>query len=127
MRGGFSERDFVARNPEFLTLVSTIVNLIVRGEYEVVEAMTRGQRLSANDLEDAVRAYGRHLIPPPPGSWAKLHVVAVKRRIGRREAYVAVVPMWTEEEGESDVALELRVRRAAQGLWDAEVLDLHVL
>lgn len=119
--------DFLAVNREFLTLVSTVVNLIVRGEYETAEALTRSRRLSAGELEDAVQRYGRHLVSPPQDTWNKLHVIPVKRRWRKKREYTVVVPMWTQEEGASDLTLELRVKEASQGLYDAEVLDLHVL
>jgi len=113
-------------SPEMLTLVGTVMNLLVRGEYETVEGLTRGQRLSAKELENAVADYGRHLISPPRDAWNGLHVIPRRRRWLRRREFTVVVPMWTEEEGMSDLTLELRLKEAPQGLYDAEVLDLHV-
>ena len=38
-----------------------------------------------------------------------------------------IVDMWTEQEGRSDLSLELGLRQAAPGVWETRVLDLHVL
>lgn len=36
------------------------------------------------------------------------------------------IPMWTVEEGRSDLQLVLTLKEVADGLWDAEVDDLLV-
>ena len=38
-----------------------------------------------------------------------------------------IVDMWTEQEGRSDLSLELELREAPTDVWETRVLDLHVL
>jgi hypothetical protein len=102
-----------------------MVDLLVRGEYETVESMTDGRRLTAAQLERAVLQYGRTLAVPPDSAFASLDVVAVD---GADPPEVRVlVPLWTVEEGESDLTLDLLLREDIPGAYDVEVDDLHVL
>jgi hypothetical protein len=45
---------------------------------------------------------------------------------GGPELHVAV-PLGTDEEGRSDLTLELHLTELAAGVFETEVLDLHVL
>ncbi len=110
--------------PELETAVGVVISLLVRGEYATVEALTRGRRLSATEIEYAVRSYGQRLCQPPPGCWQRASVVPV---VGVAPAVVMVdVPLWTDEEGESDLVLSLRLTEIATRAFATEVLDLHV-
>jgi hypothetical protein len=57
----------------------------------------------------------------PPDAWP-LHVTAVAGG-----SLHVVGPVWTAQEGRSDLSLELELRETASGSWDARVLSLHVL
>ncbi len=46
---------------------------------------------------------------------------------GDEARFFAAVPLWTEQEGRSDLTLELRVSELAPDVFNTEVLDLHVL
>lgn len=107
------------------TAVSAIVGLLVDGSYDVVEAMTRGRRLSAASLREAVDGYARTLVPVPPASLDGLDVVRIEG--SGPAAFHVVVELWTQEEGRSDLSLELRLTDLYGGAYDIEVLDLHVL
>lgn len=106
------------------TAVGVVVGLITRGEYDVVESLTRGRRLSAGSLREAVETYGRSLVPPPEGWTQVVDVVPVETTPG---TYFVAAPLWTAEEGRSDLTLELHLSEIAPGVYDTEVLDLHVL
>ena len=107
------------------TAVGAIIGLLVDGSYDVVEAMTRGRRLSADSLRRAVEGYGRTLASIPPDSLDRLDVVQIEG--SEPAAFHVLVEMWTEEEGRSDLTLELRMTDLYGGAYDVEVLDLHVL
>jgi len=99
-----------------------VVGLLVACKYDVVEALTRGVRLSAADLRSAVSAYGRTLVDVPDGQWRQ--DVAPMDEL---DSFHVIIDLWTAEEGRSDLSLELRVRDRYQGAFEVEVLDLHVL
>jgi hypothetical protein len=99
-----------------------VVALLVGCKYDVLEALTRGSRLSADELRLAVDAYGRTLVDVPDGQWRQ--DVAP---MDEPDSFHVIVDLWTAEEGRSDLSLELRVHDRYQGAFEVEVLDLHVL
>ena len=105
--------------------VRVVVDLLVRGEYGAIEKLTRGVRLSASELESSIRNYGRTLVPPGPAWWTSVTITPVVAE-GPPAVHLAV-PLWTAEEGRSDLTLELKLTQSAWGTLDTEVLDIHVL
>ncbi|HEX6207981.1 MAG TPA: hypothetical protein VF058_06425 [Actinomycetota bacterium] len=107
-----------------MATVRTVVDLIVRGEFETLESMTRGRRLTASELRASVEAYGRKLARPPEEAWEEIDVVEVE---SESRIYNVHIPLWTEEEGRSDLTLELTLTEFAPGLFSIEVDGIHVL
>jgi hypothetical protein len=103
--------------------VERVVELLVRGEYVDLERITGGRRLSASQLEEAVRQYGRTLRLPPDGQ-LKLDVIQVTGRMP--PTWSTRCDLWTHEEGRSDLTLELTVVDEAAGP-SIEIDNLHVL
>lgn len=108
-----------------LTTIKIVVDLLVRGEYGTLESMTRGVRLSAPEMERAVTEYGRTLVRPPESGWALMDVYSLDGC--KFPAWSVDVPLWTEEEGESDLTLQLTLIEFSQGLFRVEIRDIHVL
>jgi hypothetical protein len=105
--------------------IRTVVDLLVRGEYETLERMTRGQRMSADQIEGAVAEYGRTLTRPDEESWWPLvDVVPVESEPGR---FHAAVPLWTCEEGRSDLSVEIWLTEFASDVYAPTLLDIRVL
>jgi hypothetical protein len=104
--------------------VRIVVDLIVRGQYTAVERITRGRGMTADELERAVAAYGRTLVSPDDEWWSLVDVTEIAVE---RNAFHVAAPMWTVEEGRSDLTLELRLRQTSAGIFESEILDLHVL
>jgi hypothetical protein len=104
-----------------------VAALLVRGEYEAVERMTDGDRLTAARLRSVVEEYGRTLTAPGPDGdwWSHAEVFEVKN--AARPVLAVDVDLWTEEEGRSDLTLQLELTETPEGLYEAAVLDLHVL
>lgn len=107
------------------TAVRVIIDLLVRSEYAVVERVTRGRRLSAEQLGRAVIEYGRTLVRPGAGWWDEVTVTPIDA--GDKGAFHVAAPLWTIEEGRSDLTLELRLVESSRDIYESEVLDLHVI
>ena len=108
----------------FESVVHDVVAQLAAGRYADLERRTRGVRLSADELAHAVREYGRQVIPPPD---AVLPLDVVPITGAELPAWSVNVPLWTAEEGRSDLTLELTVRAGPAGAYDVEIDDLHVL
>ncbi len=107
------------------TAVSVVVNLLVGGDFETIEKMTRGRRLSASELEAAVSGYGRTLVGLPPEALDELDVVEIES--SNPAVYSVTTDLYTEAEGRSDLSLELRLTDVHDGTYETEVVDLRVL
>ena len=80
-------------------------------------------RVTANQWQLVVREYGRHLIPLPPQAFKLIDCVPVIDSNSRQ--WSVVVSLFTQEEGHSDLTLELCLRESHSG-YEAEIDDLLV-
>ena len=105
--------------------VRIIVDLLVRGDYMAVERITQNFRMSAAEMHEAISEYGRTLVPPDPLTWwPQVVITPVTTEHGK--VHVAA-PLWTEEEGKSDLTVELWLTEFAPGLFRPGLLNIHVL
>ena len=104
--------------------VRTVIDLLVRGDYETVERITGGQRMSRLEIDEAVSEYGRTLVPPGEDWWQLVEVSPVTAEPGK---FHIAAPLWTDEEGRSDLSVELWLTEFAPGLYRASLLNIHVL
>lgn len=118
-RHGTGDRAMSSAWP-FETDVRQVVTFLAQTDYSAIERLSGGVRMSSADLEEVVRQYGRTIVMPPMN--AKWDVVAHDDGTG----WSVVVPMWTVEEGRSDLSLSLLVYNNGQN-FRIEVEDLHVL
>lgn len=104
--------------------IQAVVELLVNKDYETLElaAMALERRV---DLSRAVTEYGRTLIAPEASWWPTVTVIPVNDDAGGG-LYVAA-PLWTVEEGRSDLSLEARLTPDEHGRHRIQILDLHVL
>jgi hypothetical protein len=107
------------------TVVSIAVNLLVRGEYDTLESMTRGRWLSAPQLRQAVSDYPHRLVTPPDSAWDELDVLHADDL--EPPTFLVDFPLWTEDEGISDLTIQLRLVEAYPSAFETEITDLHVL
>jgi hypothetical protein len=124
LAGGGQSRETESVNDPVETAIRVIVDLLVRRQFSAVEAITRGVRLPAAEIEAAVTSYGRTFVAPGVGWWQAVTVTPVHTEPG---TFHAAVPLWTVEEGRSDLTLELRLREVSEGVFYPEVLNIHVL
>jgi hypothetical protein len=109
----------------FESAVRDVVTELAAKHYAELERRTGGVRLSASELAGAVHEYGRRVIVPPPDVDLDLDVVPVSG--ASPAAWSVNVPLWTAEEGRSDLTLELTVRAGPAADYVVEIDDLHVL
>ena len=105
--------------------VRVLVDLLVRGEYATIDRISGGARISASDLKRAVADYGRVLAAPGDGWWDDVSVTPIETD-GSPSFHIAV-PLWTQEEGRSDLTLEVRLDEVAPEAFETQIEDLHVL
>jgi hypothetical protein len=104
--------------------VEAIIRLLVYGEFERIALLTKGVRLSAEEIKTAVEQYGQKLALPPSEAFQKMDVVKVQAANPAR--WSVTMPLWTEEEGRSDLSIELTIIRDGADFL-IELDDIHVL
>lgn len=105
-------------------VVKSLVGLLVAGEWPELGRLVPGSRLSIEDMRVAVADYGRTLAMPPQETFDKLDVVDIAAT--SQQTVSVRFPLWTVEEGRSDLELVLTITEVADGLWRACVDDLLV-
>ncbi|MEZ5833159.1 MAG: hypothetical protein R3D05_18455 [Dongiaceae bacterium] len=104
-------------------IVIDLLVLLADGDYESVMERCRDSRLTSDDLRTAIRKYGRKVIAPP-ADYANLRMYKLKARAVPTWSVDADV--WTEEEGPSDLTLQLTIAFSPSGP-DIEIDDIRVM
>jgi len=104
--------------------VRSLLGLLVAGDWTGLERITSGSGLPIADVRAAVAEYGRTLVMPPVEALNDLDAVEVGTTV--QQTLSIRVPLWTQEEGRSDLELNLTVSEVDDGLWSVRVDDLLV-
>ena len=105
------------------TAVIMAVGLLVDGQYETLEAMTRARYLSAEQLKENVDEYRKKLTAPPDGAYDHLDIVQVPGE--EMVTFDVKFPLWTET-GVTDLALQLRLIERYKHAFATEITGLGV-
>lgn len=87
--------------------VREIVNRLANCEYREAVDLCVSSRLTATDLRDTIADYGRTLVALPAAAYQHLDAVKINDR--SKHKWSLRIPLWTQEEGRSDLTLELTV------------------
>jgi hypothetical protein len=111
-------------NERLRSIVEQVVQQVVRGDYDDVIRLCHKSRVTSEQLARVVHEYGRKLAMPPRDAYRRID--AVKVTTANVPTWSVRVPLWTQEEGMSDLTLELTVTLGS-GEPSIELDDLHVL
>ena len=103
--------------------VVAVLERLASGDYSGLVAQCSGSRLSADDVRNVVAGYGRTVIVPPHSVYEHLDLVPVKA--APVPTWSVRMPIWTKEEGRSDLTLELTISLEPSGPR-VELDDLRV-
>lgn len=105
-------------------VVGKVVEGLVSGDYDLLINQYPASRVSGKELRSVIRDYGRRLVSPPLNAYQNLDAIRVKD--ADVPTWSVRAPLWTEEEGRSDLTLEMTVR-LGPGSSSVEIDDLRVL
>ena len=108
---------------KFIDPIRALVETLVKGHFDQLERDGRSGRLSSYELKEALQTYGRTIITLPDEAFRLAEVYPVK---GQHATWAVDVPLWTAEEGRSDLTLSLTVSDRQDGV-QLEIDDLHTL
>ena len=101
--------------------IRALVREIAAGNYEQLEAEGKLGELSADDIREAVEDYGRTIVALPDEAFGRVDHYEKDYEPG----WLLDVPVYTEEEGASDLTLE--VETDGSDAASVVVRNLHVL
>ena len=78
--------------------------MLVQGDFEALERLTNGTRLTAAEIAQGVGEYGDNLIFPPNDVFENLDVVELEGTHPRE--WSVNVDLWTAKQGRSDLTLD---------------------
>ncbi|HEX8208798.1 MAG TPA: hypothetical protein VF584_01330 [Longimicrobium sp.] len=105
--------------------VEVLVGLLASENYAEIESMTAGTRMSKQDIAGSVAEYGRTIVVPPTTAYEQLDSIEVTAASSR--TWSVTMPLWTVEEGRSDLTMELTLVEQSDGTLKVELDNLHVL
>ncbi len=111
-------------NDKIKLIVRQIIDWLAAGDFENIVRCTKGIRMSGTEIESAVQDYGRTVSIPPESAFNLMDVVEVKG--GKSPQFSVRMPLWTLEEGRSDLSIDLTIKMAG-GKTEVELDDIHVL
>jgi len=104
--------------------VGEIIRLLVDRQFDKIAALTNGVRLPAKQMQSAVEQYGRTLVVPPSDAFELMDVVEVREK--QPSQWSITMPLWTKEEGRSDLSIEVTIVQGTDK-FHIELDDIHVL
>ena len=104
-------------------VVRSLITQIVNRDFEAAVRSCSSSRLSADDLREVIRTYGCKLIDLPEHAYDRLDVIEITD--SNPPAWSVHVPLWSEEEGLSDLTLQLTIEKD-RNQWNIELDDLLV-
>jgi hypothetical protein len=111
-------------NEKLIEPVNRIVSLLVTGRYADLEQQTHGIRLNAKEMAKAIADYGRTLMLPPHDGFRLMNAVEINESHPKR--WSVAMPLWTKEEGRSDLTVEMTIIDN-ENVFSIELDDIHVL
>lgn len=105
-------------------VIARLVGLLVAGDYQEVVRLTGGVRLDAESIRKAITQYGRALVLPPESVYEQMDVIEIGNAVPQK--WSINMPLWTAEEGRSDLTLSITVIRMDE-TYSMELDDIHVL
>ncbi|MHB1641924.1 DUF7668 domain-containing protein [Acidithiobacillus sp.] len=111
-------------NDQIKETVRFIVNALSVGD---MQSLVRQKLLNPDEMDgtlEVIHQYNKHMIAIPPEGWALVDVYCCSQPghiNGQKDVYDIDIPLWTEEEGRSDLMLKINVNHGFVKILDVLV------
>ncbi len=102
-----------------------LLSLFVRCDFVALERVSHGVRLTANEMELAIKEYGSMIVMPPSKVYEDLDIIEIEG--ASPKSWSVRFDFWTEKEMPSDLTLELTLISSKEDLLKVEIDNIHVL
>ncbi len=110
---------------KLLRTLHQIVTMLVEKDYQTLESLSNGIRLTALEIETAIKEYSRTIVMPPENVFKNIDIIEVNG--SKPKQWSVYFNLWTVEEGQSDLALELTLIDSDKQTYEVQLDDIHVL
>ena len=111
-------------NGKIKLVVRQVLSWLAADDFAKIAELTNGVRMSRDEIEIAIRDYGRTVCVPPEHAFNLMDLVEV--RGANIPQFSVRMPLWTQEEGRSDLTVELTIKVSNENT-EVELDDIHVL
>jgi hypothetical protein len=112
------------KNEKLIQPVHQVLSLLVAGKYAELEALTKADRLNASEIAKTINDYGRKLVLPSDDAFQMMNVIEVRN--AKPAQWSIIMPLWTREEGRSDLSIELMLTENRND-FAVQLNNIHVL
>lgn len=109
---------------DVLNGVKLVMIHLANRRYKDLEVLTNAVRLTADEMASAIFEYGRTVIEPPNNAFESISMIEINDT--NPPKWSVVMPLWTVEEGRSDLSIELTIW-SNSGRLKIEIDNIHVL
>ena len=113
-----TQKNFDERIVRVLTEVS---ELVVNRQFDELERRSTSKRVHASDIERTIGEFNVTPIMPP--NWEAVQGGPVPGT----QAWAIDMPLWTVEEGRSDLEVQLWITLNGDGTFSYEIIDFRML
>lgn len=106
-------------------VIEELVAVLAEGDFEKLSRLAPRSRVTSQEIEAVIKQYGRRLLPLPVRAFEFIDYIAVHNTTP--PVWSVVVPLYTEEEGRSDLSLELTMVEISPAKYEVLIDDIHVL
>lgn len=109
---------------KLIATVRHVVDKLIQREYQYLEDLCGGVRLTSSEMEEGIREYGHQLNAPPDHIYDRMDFIEIPD--ANPQAVSTDIDLWSEGK-RSDITLELTLIDSDGDLYDVEIDNLHVL
>ena len=128
MEAGGDFADMVEELPEqIVATVRKMILLLSEKRYTDIVTWTGGERLSETAIERAIVDYDVTVVEPPSLFYPNM-INALRIENSSPQKWSVIFPLWTVEEGESDLSVDLTCTEGdGQVCANVRLNDIHVM
>lgn len=105
-------------------IVREIIALLAGQQYQELERFVPGAKMRAEDIARVIQDYGKTVVPCPEPIEDVIDIVEVTG--SARPTWSVVVPVYTQDEGRSDLSVELTITELEDGTYMVALENIHV-
>jgi hypothetical protein len=111
----------VALPTALIEALRNVANLIADGEWEILGKVAPSSRVRWSDVARVRSTYGKTFVHLPVGASGYMDGIRITDR-----TWDIRCPLWTLEEGRSDLEMQATAREVFDGIWQVDVDDVLV-